>query len=126
MNKFVLVFLIGALLLSTAHAETPPPVPFTAGALPADTLPPWLPHGNALPINHILVLMQENRSFDHYFARLKRRNVDLAPRGAPCRPRGAGRVEPEPRRRHPDRDVPPAQLLRGCRSRPQLERQPPR
>jgi phospholipase C len=82
MNKFVLVFLIGALLLSTAHAETPPPCTFTAGALPADTLPPWLPHGNALPINHILVLMQENRSFDHYFARLKGRNVDRAPRGA--------------------------------------------
>jgi phospholipase C len=45
--------------------------PFEAGALPADTLPAGAPHGDEIPIDHIVVLMQENRSFDHYFGQLR-------------------------------------------------------
>ena len=37
--------------------------------MPAETLP-RRPHGAAIPIDHIIVLMQENRSFDHYFGQL--------------------------------------------------------
>src|SRR5262245_11992019 len=43
---------------------------FGPGALPAATLPAGTPHGSQIPIDHIVVLMQENRSYDHYFARL--------------------------------------------------------
>ena len=77
-----LAFLIGLLLVSTANGEPPASCPFGPGALPVDTLAPGLPHGNAIPINHVVVLMQENRSFDHYFARLKGRHIDRPPHGA--------------------------------------------
>ena len=43
---------------------------FQAGALPSETLPKRAPKGDEIPIDHIVVLMQENRSFDHYFGRL--------------------------------------------------------
>jgi phospholipase C len=43
---------------------------FNAGAAPADTLPPGTPHGSVIPIDHIVLLMQENRSFDEYFGQL--------------------------------------------------------
>ena len=43
---------------------------FDAGALPADTLGKNIPRGDAIPIDHFVLLMQENRSFDHYFGRL--------------------------------------------------------
>src|SRR5262245_43955774 len=60
------------LLLATPAAATEPPAAcgFGAGALPVDTLPPGTPHGAAIPLDHVLVLMQENRSFDHYFGHL--------------------------------------------------------
>ena len=51
-------------------AEAPPACPFAAGALPADTLPPGTPHGASIPIDHIVVLMQENHSFENYFGHL--------------------------------------------------------
>jgi phospholipase C len=38
---------------------------FAAGALPADTLPITVAQQDALPLKHIIVLMKENRSFDH-------------------------------------------------------------
>ena len=44
--------------------------PYTAGALPAETLPSGSLHGDQIPIDHIIVLMQENRSFDHMFGRI--------------------------------------------------------
>src|ERR1051326_72455 len=47
-----------------------PTCAFHSGALPVDTLPPGTPHGAAIPIDHIVVLMQENHSFDNYFAHL--------------------------------------------------------
>ena len=81
MMQRALAVLFGLLIVSAANAETPASCPFGPGALPADTLAPGAPHGNAIPINHVVVLMQENRSFDHYFARLKGRHIDRPPRG---------------------------------------------
>ncbi|MBI1748567.1 MAG: alkaline phosphatase family protein [Acidobacteria bacterium] len=43
-----------------------------AGSLPNPSIPPGTPH-TEIPIEHIIVIMQENRSFDSYFGRL---NVD--------------------------------------------------
>src|SRR5437870_13032384 len=43
---------------------------FGPGATPAVTAPKK-PHGSQIPINTIVVLMQENRSFDHYFGQLR-------------------------------------------------------
>jgi phospholipase C len=43
---------------------------FEAGAWPAETLGIEDPVGSDIPINHIIVIMQENRSFDHYLGRL--------------------------------------------------------
>ena len=78
-----LVWLIVVLLIaSVAGAEDPASCPFTAGALPVDTLPTGAPHGPAIPVNHIVVLMQENRSFDHYFALLHGRDIDHPSRHA--------------------------------------------
>ena len=76
-------FLLPALVLSlpvaiSAAADDPPPCTFDAGALPADTLPPGSPHGAQIPIDHIVVVMQENRSFDHYLARLHAKDADRA------------------------------------------------
>ena len=64
--------------------------PFEAGALPVDTLPAGAPHGNAIPIDHIVVLMQENRSFDHYFGRLRPKGK----RAAEGPPKGASNPDP--------------------------------
>lgn len=74
---------LAALLPSSAGAGVAS-CPFEAGALPAETLPPDAPHGEAIPIDHIVVLMQENRSFDHYFARLRpkgKRAAEGPPKG---------------------------------------------
>jgi phospholipase C len=43
---------------------------FAAGARPRDTLDPGVPLGEGIPIDHFVVVMQENRSFDHYFQKL--------------------------------------------------------
>jgi phospholipase C len=43
---------------------------FQAGALPRETLGRSDRIGDQLPVDHILVLMMENRSFDHYFSKL--------------------------------------------------------
>src|SRR5215831_19347055 len=67
----VLVAAWGLLGPSVVSAQTPS-CTFGAGALPVDTLPPGTPHGSAIPIDHIVLLMQENRSFDHYFGQLHR------------------------------------------------------
>jgi phospholipase C len=53
---------------------------FAAGALPDDTLGTCASAKN--PIEHIVVLMQENRPFDHYFGHLKghgQDDIDVAP-----------------------------------------------
>ena len=43
---------------------------FGPGQTTAETISATIPHGDALPFKHIVVLMLENRSFDHYFAKL--------------------------------------------------------
>jgi phospholipase C len=43
---------------------------FEAGAWPAQTIGTEYPVGADIPINHVIVIMQENRSFDHYLGRL--------------------------------------------------------
>ncbi len=43
---------------------------FSAGAWPAETVGIEYPIGSDIPINHIIVIMQENRSFDHYYGQL--------------------------------------------------------
>lgn len=40
---------------------------FARGALPDETLGAQVPMGKDIPIETIVILMQENRSFDHYF-----------------------------------------------------------
>ena len=52
---------------SVATAAGAPSCTFAAGALPADTA---RLHGTEIPIDNIVVLMQENRSFDHYFGQI--------------------------------------------------------
>ena len=43
---------------------------FEAGAWAAETIGTDYPVGADIPINHVIVIMQENRSFDHYLGRL--------------------------------------------------------
>jgi len=55
---------------------------YQAGALPAETQGASYPNGAAIPIKHILIVMQENRSFDHYFMKLPENgqtDVEVAP-----------------------------------------------
>ena len=44
--------------------------PYGPGAMPKETLPPNALRGDGIPIDHFVIVMQENRSFDHYFANL--------------------------------------------------------
>jgi phospholipase C len=61
---------LGALIVATpSRAERPAKCPFAAGAVRAVTHPN-LPHGDEIPIDNVVVVMQENRSFDHYFGQL--------------------------------------------------------
>jgi phospholipase C len=43
---------------------------FDAGSWPAETIGKDYPVGADIPINHVIVIMQENRSFDNYLGRL--------------------------------------------------------
>ncbi|HEY1693264.1 MAG TPA: alkaline phosphatase family protein [Polyangiaceae bacterium] len=43
---------------------------FDAGAWPAETVGTDYPVGSDIPIDHVIVIVQENRSFDHYLGRL--------------------------------------------------------
>jgi len=58
---------------------------YQAGALPAETQGASLPDGTAIPIDTIVVVMMENRSFDHYFQALPsagQPTADVAPTSA--------------------------------------------
>ena len=56
---------------------------YKAGALPAETQGKSAPDGAKIPIDVIVVMMMENRSFDHYFQKLPattgRTDVEVAP-----------------------------------------------
>lgn len=55
---------------------------FRAGATPRDTLDAADLIGTQIPIDHFVVVLQENRSFDHYFQKLPafgQPDVDVAP-----------------------------------------------
>src|SRR5262245_60585083 len=55
---------------------------YAPGSLPAETQGASHPDGSKIPIDHILVLMQENRSFDHYYLKLPEKgqpDVEVAP-----------------------------------------------
>lgn len=61
---------------------------YDAGALPIETQGASAPDGTKIPIDTIVIVMMENRSFDHYFQDLpnqpgwSRDQVDVAPAGA--------------------------------------------
>jgi phospholipase C len=52
------------------HAADRAACRFAAGATPADTLGISDEQLRSLPLKHIIVMMKENRSYDHYFAQL--------------------------------------------------------
>jgi phospholipase C len=57
---------------------------YKAGTLPAETQGASRPYGADIPIDHIVVMMMENRSFDHYFQKLPeygQPDVEVAPEG---------------------------------------------
>ncbi|TMB00673.1 MAG: alkaline phosphatase family protein [Deltaproteobacteria bacterium] len=60
------------LIVAPLRAEPLPPCPFGPGDFAAATLPPGTPHGAQIPIDNVVVIMQENRAFDHYFGQLHR------------------------------------------------------
>src|SRR5579859_7938336 len=69
----------------TMPMEAAAACPYKAGAHVSETLGSCARTGNALPFEHIVFLMQENRSFDHYLGHLKgngQDDVDVAPAGA--------------------------------------------
>ncbi len=58
---------------------------FAAGAKTTETVGAMVPHGNALPFDHVIVLMMENQSFDRYLSKLPENgitDVDVAPADA--------------------------------------------
>ena len=90
----LLPLLLAALLFG---CPPPPPVPvpdagqtaaqakarraaceFKAGALPSETLGADTLLDDKLPFDHIVLVMQENRSFDHYYSKLSHGGVTVA------------------------------------------------
>lgn len=53
---------------------------FARGAMPWETLGEEVPLGDDIPIRHFILVMQENRSFDHYFGTMP--GVEGIPAGA--------------------------------------------
>ena len=93
------------------------------GALPAETLGPSVPLDEDIPIENIVVLMQENRSFDSYFGHLDqytgRNDIESAPDDA-ANPEIVGAANPT---LHPFVHA-PAPL--HARHEPRVGRHPPR
>src|SRR5215510_2365787 len=82
------IVLVAVAVALQAFAKAPK-CTFGPGDLPAVTAR-GKPHGSQIPINTIVVLMQENRSFDHYFGRL---HFEGQPR-AKAEPRNASNPDP--------------------------------
>jgi phospholipase C len=61
---------------------------FTRGAMPWETIGEEHPIGGDIPVRHWFILMQENRSFDHYFGTMP--GVDGLPGGTSTNPDGSG------------------------------------
>ena len=79
MRTLLLVTIAALVLARTESRAQAPSCTFGTGALPTDTAPGGL-HGDQIPIEHVVVIMQENRSYDHYFGRLRRKSGP--PRGS--------------------------------------------
>lgn len=95
-----------------AATDAPEPLsmacPFIAGQTVAETHPES-PRGTDIPIDHIVFVMQENRSFDHLFQTLPaygQADVDIAPAETSNRDR-QGVVRPISRATSPCTDGPP-------------------
>ena len=75
---------------------------FKAGAWPAETIGTDYKIGSDIPIKHVIVIMQENRSFDNYLGRLvaqgyyKDGEVDVPPAGWSLPDGNGGMVSPHP------------------------------
>ena len=91
-TKFWHIFLVWALALQLCscgggdsstqrdeRADDRDACTFERGALPEQTLGESVPKGDQIPIDHWIILMQENRSFDHYFGTMP--GVDGFPSG---------------------------------------------
>lgn len=50
---------------------------YAAGSLPAETQGKSRPLGKDIPIDTIVIVMMENRSFDHYFQKAKENGLDI-------------------------------------------------
>ena len=74
--------------------------------------------GGLEQVKHVVVVMQENHSFDNYFGQL---HAEGQP-DADGLPNDASNPDPTQPQRPRYRRVPRRQLVRGCRPRPQLER----
>lgn len=64
------------------HAAQRASCKYEVGSFAEDTHGEEAPPPATLPVEHIIVLMQENRSFDHYFQKLRaygQQDVDVAP-----------------------------------------------
>jgi phospholipase C len=82
----------GACTVGDDPAPTRAACGFAAGATPSATLGACAT-GERIPVGHIVLLMQENRSFDHYLGHLKghgQDDVDVAPDDASNPPFVAG------------------------------------
>jgi phospholipase C len=76
---------------------------FGPGSLTTDTIGPDVPHGAALPFKHVVVLVQENHSFDNYLSDLPAAgmtDVDVASPDA-TNPSGPGSAAPVRRTHEP-------------------------
>src|SRR4029453_4740529 len=62
--------LCSSLWASTLASRDSAFCPYRAGARVAETLGVSPADRRAIPITHVIVLVQENRSFDHYFGKL--------------------------------------------------------
>jgi phospholipase C len=61
---------------------------FERGAMPWETIGEEFPIGRDIPVRHWFILMQENRSFDHYFGTMP--GIDGIPGGVATNPNASG------------------------------------